>query len=486
MLDIFKIAQWIASNINTQINQFDYSYYSLIDTWKNWYQGDIPEFHEYKFYNGIDTVECERAKLHMAKQVCADSAAMAFNENVIINISDEESNKFIQGFDQSGGILGENNFWENATQLYEGSVCALGTGALEVYLENMSVVEGTTRIIPSNDTKIKIGFIRADHILPLSFENKIISEVCFINEVTINGEDYIDLRLHLKSKDNKYVILNRRIKTDEHGNLEESLVDSKLVTSFETGSELPFFSIIKTAYANNFDLVGNNPLGISIYANAIDILKSCDLAYDTLQNEVLLGQKFIFLNKSMLDMDDQGKLRTPYDVRQRLFQFIGDEATVQENNWVHEFSPTLRTEELTGILEKQLDYLSAKVGLGDHFYKFSDGSVTKTATEVLAENSSAYRNIRRAQISIEQALIKLVKVILYCGKTFLDVNVNPETDVSIQFDASIIENKETVRQRDLEEVKLGIMSKAEYRSKYHAESIEQAKKAIERIGVSND
>lgn len=484
MLNISNIVKYISNN--WEITNFDYSYYSLIDLWLNWYRGEVESFHNYTFYNGIDSIDCERSKMHMAKQICADIASMALNENVIIGISDEKSNKFIQGFDQSGGIFGENNFWENATQLYE-MTCALGTSAFEVYLNNMSVISGTTKIVPSTDTKIKIGFIRADHILPISFENKIITEVCFMNEVTINNEDYIDLRLHLKNEKGLYVIYNRRLKTDNKGNIADTLLDNNLVESFETGSSIPMFSILKTAFANNFDLIGNNPLGISVYANAIDILKGCDIAYDTLAIEMKLGQKFVFLNKNMMDLDENGHIRTPYDVRQSLFQFIGDTATAPDQNWVHEVSPTLRIDELTKALEKQLDYLSAKVGLGDHFYKFTDDGGTKTATEVLAENSSAYRHVRRAQISIEQALINLVKSILYCGKTFLGLDVDIDTDISIQFDASIIENKDTIRQRDLEEVDLGIMSKEEYRAKYHAESIESATDNIKKIrGDKND
>lgn len=479
MVDIFKMAKFISDNIKSVVN-FDYNFYSDIDEWLNWYNGDIPSFHCYEFYNGLDVIKCKMARLYMAKQVCADVTSMAFNENVIINIEDEETNKAIQGYDQSGGILGENNFWENASQLYEGSVCALGTGAFEIYVENLKIVNNTIK--PDKETQIKIGFIRADHILPITFENKIITEVCFMNEIKINGEDFIDLRAHIKDKDGTYKIINKRVHSDLYGNFIEDELDDNTISEFRTGSSIPFFSIVRTAYTNNKDLIGNNPLGISIYANALDILRSCDIAYDALQKEVALGQKFIFLNKSMLGMDEQGRPITPYDVRQRLFQFIGDQAMVQDQNWVHEFVPTLRIEELTSNLEKQLDYLSSKVGLGDHYYKFRDGSAAKTATEVISENSSAYRNIRRSQISIEQALIKLVRCLTYCLNVFCGLNVNLETNISVQFDASVIENKDSIRQRDLEEVNLGIMSKEEYRAKYHGESLEMAKSNIEKIG----
>jgi A118 family predicted phage portal protein len=478
---MYSIAEWINTNVK-RLKQFDYSFYAYIDNWMDWYAGELAEFHNYKYFNGIETIELQRAKLHMGKQVCSDVSSMTFNENVIINMDDEQANKFIQGYDQSGGIFGENNFWENAAYLYEGSVCALGTGAFEVYLDDMPIIEGTTTFIPSTDTKIKIGFIRADHILPISFENKIITEVCFVNELRINNEDYADLRLHIKKDDGTYIIYNKRLKKDKSGWVYDySLADNR-VSSFETGTSIPFFGIMRTAFNNNFDKIGNNPMGISIYANAIDVLKGCDITYDTLMNEMRLGQKMIFMNKSMLDMDNNGKIRNPIDDRRQLFQYVGDEALANEQNWIHEFNPDIRVDVLTKALEKQLNYLSAKVGLGDHFYKFNDGNVEKTATEVLAENSTAFRTVRRAQISVEKALLNLCRAILYCGKTFLGLeDLDVDTNISVQFDASIIENKETVRNRDMQEVQLGIMSKEEYRSKYHAESLEEASNKIREI-----
>ena len=58
--------------------------------------------------------------------------------------------------------------------------------------------------------------------------------------------------------------------------------------------------------------------------------------------------------------------------------------------------------------------------------------------------------------------------------------------MSIQFDDSIIEDKEAESNRASREVSQGIMSKAEYREKIFGEAEEIAKKKIQEIEESNN
>lgn len=105
-------------------------------------------------------------------------------------------------------------------------------------------------------------------------------------------------------------------------------------------------------------------------------------------------------------------------------------------------------------------------GLGNSFYKFTGGSVQKTATEVLSENSGVYRNIRKNQLEVEKFLHQIFKGLLYVSNFVFKTSFNIDTEISIHFDASIIEDKGAERQRDLQEVELGIISIEEYRAKW--------------------
>ena len=53
------------------------------------------------------------------------------------------------------------------------------------------------------------------------------------------------------------------------------------------------FSYYRTAIANNLD--DNSPLGVSIYANAMDTLHALDICYDSLVSEFRLGKKRIIV-----------------------------------------------------------------------------------------------------------------------------------------------------------------------------------------------
>ena len=53
-----------------------------------------------------------------------------------------------------------------------------------------------------------------------------------------------------------------------------------------------------------------------------------------------------------------------------------------------------------------------------------------------------------------------------------------DAEVMIDFDDSIIEDKGTERMQDRQDVTMGVMSKVEYRSKWYAETEEEAAKKI--------
>ena len=125
-----------------------------------------------------------------------------------------------------------------------------------------------------------------------------------------------------------------------------------------------------------------------------------------------------------------------------------------------------------------MNYLSLKCGFGTERYKF-DCSGIKTATEVISENSDMYRMIKKHEVILEDVLKELVKIIIRLG-IVLGNQLNLETEVTIDFDDSIIEDKEAERQSDRQDVSMGAMPLWEYRAKYYGESEEQAKAAVQQ------
>ncbi|MBQ2175970.1 MAG: phage portal protein, partial [Alphaproteobacteria bacterium] len=143
----------------------------------------------------------------------------------------------------------------------------------------------------------------------------------------------------------------------------------------------------------------------------------------------------------------------------------------------------LRTDKQTATLNTALNILGSKVGFGENHYHF-DGTNLSTATAVISSNSKLFRRKKKLEIGYESAIYDLVRAICYASSIFGQYNINTE-DMVIQFDDSIIEDKEAESNRALREVQAGLMSKVEYRELIYGETPEIAEQAILKIEESN-
>ena len=122
------------------------------------------------------------------------------------------------------------------------------------------------------------------------------------------------------------------------------------------------------------------------------------------------------------------------------------------------------------------------MAFGENHYHF-DGTNLSTATAVISSNSKMARRMKKLQIGYESAIYDLVKAICYVSTTFGKYNLNTD-DMVIQFDDSVIEDKEAESIRALREYNAGLISAVEYRMRIFGESKEIAEKAIEEIKTS--
>lgn len=122
------------------------------------------------------------------------------------------------------------------------------------------------------------------------------------------------------------------------------------------------------------------------------------------------------------------------------------------------------------------------MAFGENHYHF-DGTNLSTATAVISSNSKMARRMKKLQIGYESAIYDLVRAICYVSTTFGAYNLNTD-DMVIQFDDSIVEDKESESVRALREFSAGLISAVEYRMRIFGESKEIAEKAIEEIKAS--
>ena len=443
-------------------------YQQNVALWQKWYEGKVNKFHNYRVYNGSSYVRCQRYSTGMGKKVAEDWANLLMNEKVKITLEGKAEQEF---FDE---VCRENNFQVKCNETQE-KKAALGTGAYVFSVSDVPVDEESGAV--SGDGKsIKIDYVVADSIIPLSWENGRVIECAFSIDKTIKGQKYVYCQIH-HLVNGKYDIENYLYRND---NSTLSDVDMSEVEGFEhvpqtvhTGSDKRQFVIDRLNIANNTSM--DNPMGISVFANAIDQLRGVDIAYDSYVNEFILGKKRIMVKPSaMKDMDGN----MAFDANDVTFYVMPEDA--KDDSVIHEIDLTLRTEAHKTGIQDMLNMLSNKCGFGENHYKFENGSIA-TATQVVSENSTLFRTIKKHEIILEDVLIEIAHIILRLGNTFMSKGLNEDVEISVDFDDSIIEDKATEFQRDSQMLAMGILQPYEFRMKWMNEDEATAKAALPQM-----
>lgn len=453
-------------------NVFD-NWKSYINLWKSWYQGKTNYFHIYTVYNGMKYVKRERMSLQTAKFISEKMADLLFNEKVKITLGDEKSTKILND------ILTENNFQLMMNRGIEKSF-AFGTGCVLVDLENI-YLDGTNNI-DFKDSKVKLSFVPAENIYPISWNENKIKELAIVEfEKRACGKQSCIIKVHRLNERQKYEISSYKCDISSDGNFCESL-DEIYVKKFETNSTNPWFSILMPNISNNIDI--NSPFGVSIFANSIDLMKGIDLIYDSLVNEIQLGRKRLFTTKEVLRFNTTtGAQELNFDPNDIVFYAVGDGFQMGDSpkNYIQEINGQLRIDEHVKSLDSIFRILGSNTGFGSNYFTFSENTLApKTATEVISENSDLFRTIKKHEQVLESAVRNIVNVIHDIG----ELTGNYHIDVSklnIDFDDSIIESKDQERNEDRQDLAQDTLSRIEYVMKWRGLDRESATKKIEEI-----
>lgn len=417
--------------------------YKHIEEWERWYAGEVKEFHQYTVYNGIKRTTRERERLNMAKTVCEDWASLILNEKVIIHTGTRFEKSLKKVFDY-------NNFRVKGNQLIE-LAFAFGTGAFVEYLDAAG--------------EVVIDYIRAGMIYPLAWENGYVTECAFGSVRDGKGGKQIYLQLHQLDEKKQYVIENHMVDAESGKDIE---LPEDMKDRVETKATEPLFQLVHPNTINNIDF--DSPMGISVFGNAISQIKGCDLIYDSYLNEFSIGRRRIIVPVGMakIKLGESGNMTPVFDPADTAFYAVPDERG--SNQKIEPMDMSIRAQEHELGINKALDMLSFKCGLGAGRYKFEGGTV-KTATEVISEKSDLYQNLKKHEIVVDAALKGMIRAIAFLKGT-------KTGEIKIDFDDSIIEDKQTERTVDKGDVAMGVMRLEEYRAKWYGETEAEAAKKL--------
>lgn len=435
--------------------------YDLMAVWKSWYRGNVNNFHYYTEIVCGKSVQCERLTMNMPKRNCEDISSLLWTEKTRIDLSNKTATKRLWNVLDSK----ENSFTVNMPIFIE-KVLALGTGVTVEYKDE--------------NNKTIIDYIDGDVVIPYKFTNGYISGLITVSRFTEgkgNKKIYYTHITYHEYVDGKYLKLNEVYKSNTETALGKQLNFNDVFPTVKESEVIitknPYFQVWKLPIANNFDT--GSPMGISILANSIDRYKSIDTKYDSFYNEFILGKKRIIVDQSAM----KGQMTTDEEGNQRFVQYFDKNDKVYQainaemKEPVKEIDFTLRKDEHIDSINADLNWLSEDLGLGANWYKF-DGTGVKTATEVISENSKAFRTKKHYEITINDCVYDLVQAV--CELEGIKTN-----NITITPDDSIIEDKNTEMTRAQLEVTQGLRSKKSYLMEFKGMSEEEAEEELAKI-----
>lgn len=438
---------------------------TYIDQWKSWYEGNVKNFHNYYSYNGLKKIQKHRYTMNMAKEISEDWSDILWSEKCEISLKDEKSQKEFED------LINALDLYTLINQSIEKSG-ALGTCATVVSVYDL-ISNEDGMYLDVSDAKTRVNLVDIDWIYPLSWNNKEITECAFGSVEYNKGQKYIILSVHKKDEKTGNYVIHNHLFRDTEGNVTEITNVQETMSEFDTKSNIKWFAIFKPLLTNN--LFSNNPFGIPHYANAIDNLRAVDISFDALKNEVK-NQRRTFVRADMLNYDN-GEQKFVFDEDDDSVYVLPKGAT--KDDLIQSDTDDLRTDKQISTLNTNLNILGNKVGFGLNHYHF-DGVALNTATAVVSSNSKLFRRKKKLEIGYESAIYDLTNAICYASTAFGKYNINTN-DMVIQFDDSIIEDKEAESNRALREKNAGIISAVEYREKIFGETEEIAKQKIAEV-----
>lgn len=486
------------------VPSFQEFYNAGIFLWKMLWRGFYAPWHIIPAPTIKDQMATRRVyRMNAAKAIAAELASLVWGEECTVNVSidgwnsetgEDPLDRFVQGW------LCANAFDEKMQESIEQGL-ALGGSALKVWAESRHDSDGNE--IPDT-TALMIGYCMADQFVPLAWDNAKVTEGVFISRIARGGYYYTRLEWH-KWDGLTYVITNELYRSEIQKGKNPGETQDILGVRYPLSEIYPYldeqttvpveeslFSYWRTPIANNLD--DNSPLGVSMYANALETLRALDICYDSFVREFRLGKKRIIVPaRAVRYVTDPltGEQHRYFDAGDETYEALAsddpNDLKIQDN------SVSLRVEEHISAINAFLSILCLQTGFSPGTFTFEPHTGIKTATEVVSENSKTYKTIKTVQNQLRPAIEHLVRnmidvAVLYGmttedGKSVEALAANGY-HVTVTFDDGVTQDRQTNINEGVMLVGAGLLSKYKFMTdpKYgQGLTQEQAEEELARI-----
>ena len=237
------------------------------------------------------------------------------------------------------------------------------------------------------------------------------------------------------------------------------------------------FGWYKVASANNVDI--DSPMGASVYAKAVDLIKEADRQYSRLLWEYEGSELAIDVDPTVLrpKKAEGGGVEMP-KLNQRLFRAV--DADKGDRDLYEVFSPPIRDANLVNGLNQLLMRIEDLCGLSRGTIADANVAEARTATEMRILKQRSYTTIADNQKALEVCFRDVIRAMDKFA-TIYDLAPEGEYDVSFDWDDSILVDKSQELNENLSLVASGLMGKTEFRERHFGETKAQAQVALNEI-----
>lgn len=398
----------------------------VIQKCDDWYSNRlIDEFH--KRVN-LNKKEIELSRMNFAKRCCADDANLC--EIISVAPEKEAAQEFINS------LLDKNRFDVRYREQLE-KTSATGTVGAYIYLQDAEYIKGSADTVTVRGGDIRINYCDADCIIPLTVENKLVTECAFSVTNIAKGKERTTLVIFTRNK----VGVNFFYKADTIVFDESGKKIEAESSSLQLGEVKPF-SVMMNAEVNNIENMEG--YGLPKIYNSIPLFKAVDLCYNILYGDLDKGQKLVFLNELLacIRRDENGK---PYLTAQQkeLFILLGDSGgkLPEEKTLVQEYNPEIRVDQITKAFELVLSLLSMQFGYGSKKYTFENGQI-KTATEYIGTKQDSMQELNKQRKQATDYIEDIIHAAMWFSNQFSGTEYDLNEKLSIEFDDSYVEDKQ--------------------------------------------
>ena len=376
---------------------------SIIKICDDWYANRVIEdFHKRK---NLNNVEYELSRMNFAKRCCADDANLC----EIISVSPEKESASQEFIDK---LLSENRFDVRYREQLE-RTSATGTVGAYIYLKNAEYLKSSDETVSVRGGEIKINYVDADCIIPLTVDNKLVTECAFSATNTVKGKKKTTLVI--------FTLENGRYKAETVIFDEKGLKVDAESSEIQLGDVKPF-SVMTNAEVNNIDNMAG--YGLPKIYNNIPFFKALDLCYNVLFSDLSKADKIVLINELLCEIRDKEGKPTLTPQQKEIFVMLGEKLP-DEKSLVQEYNPEIRVDQITKACELVLSLISMTFGYGSKKYTFENGQI-KTATEYIGTKQDSMQELNKQRKQASDYIEDIIHAAMWFSNQFSGTSYNVE------------------------------------------------------------